>query len=93
MEIVILEREAFDALINGIQVLTAKVGCLSDMCQDKGLGKWIDNETVCRMLRISPRTLQYMRDTRSIPFTQINRKFYYRPEDIRPLLNEEGKEA
>lgn len=34
-----------------------------------------------------------MRDTRGIPFTQINRKFYYRPEDIRPLLDDEGKEV
>lgn len=37
--------------------LTAKVGSLSEMCRDKGLGKWIDNETACRMLRVSPRTL------------------------------------
>ena len=29
---------------------------------DKGLGDWLDNQDVCQMLNISPRTLQTLRD-------------------------------
>jgi hypothetical protein len=48
--------------------------------------KWLDGEEVCRLLRISPRTLQSLRDNRTIGCTQINRKFYYKPEEIERLM-------
>ena len=41
---------------------------------------------MCRILRISPRTLRIMRDNRAIGFTQVNRKFYYKPEEVERLL-------
>lgn len=39
-------------------------------------------------MRISPRTLQTLRDSRRIAFAQVNRKFYYRPEEVERLLKE-----
>lgn len=38
------------------------------------------------MLRISPRTLQTLRDNRLIACSQINRKFFYKPEEVERLL-------
>ena len=35
---------------------------------------------------ISPRTLQTLRDTGRLAFTQIQRKIYYRPEDVEKLM-------
>ena len=37
-------------------------------------------------MRISPRTLQSLRDRRLIGYSQINRRFYYKPEEVRRLI-------
>ena len=42
----------------------------------------MDNQDVCLRLDISPRTLQTLRDTGRLAFTQI----YYRPEDVEKLI-------
>lgn len=87
MDIVIIERKAFDLLLGSVKALCRKVDLLEEKTADKGLGRWMDNENVCRLLDISPRTLQAMRDRREIPCTQVNRKFFYRPEDVERLIN------
>lgn len=56
------------------------------MCQDKGLGKWIDNETVCRMLRVTRRTLQQYRNDGIIPYITMGGKVLYRESDVKALL-------
>ena len=35
---------------------------IADRGNDKGLDDWLDNQDVCQMLNISPRTLQTLRD-------------------------------
>lgn len=86
MEIVIIEKKAFEALLAGVETLTGKVNALYRRCGDKKMSKWLDGEEVCRLLHISRRTLQTLRDNRLIGFTQINRKFYYKPEEVERLL-------
>ena len=54
---------------------------------DKGLGDWLDNQDVCQMLNISPRTLQTLRDNGTLAYSQINRKVYYKPEDVESILH------
>lgn len=44
--------------------------------------KYLDNQDVCLLLNISPRTLQTYRDKRILPYIQINRKCYYELEDV-----------
>ena len=50
------------------------------------LERWLTGEEVCGQLRISPRTLQTLRDRRLIGYSQINRRFYYKPEEVRRLI-------
>ena len=38
------------------------------------------------MLNISPRTLQTLRDNGTLAYSQINRKVYYKPEDVERIL-------
>ena len=45
---------------------------------------------VCLRLDISPRTLQTLRDTRRLAFTRLQRKFYYKPEDVERLMTYVG---
>ena len=42
----------------------------------------MDNQDVCLRLDISPRTLQTLRDTGRLAFTQIQRKIDYRLESV-----------
>jgi len=70
---------------------------LADRGTDKGFfeskankferGNWLDNQDVCQMLNISPRTLQTLRDNGTLAYSQINRKVYYKPEDVKSVLH------
>lgn len=88
MEIVIVEKKTFEALLAAAETLAGKVGELCRHCSDRREKKWLDGQEVCRLMRISPRTLQTLRDNRMIAFAQVNRKFYYRPEEVERLLKE-----
>ena len=57
MEIVIIEKTAFDMLLAGVKALEDRV-----------------------------RTLAEKGDRHGIAYSQIGRKFYYRPEDVERLL-------
>ena len=81
MEIVIVEKRTFEALLTAAGTLAAKVDALHRRCGDRQGGKWLDGGEAC-----SPRTLRIMRDNRAIGFTQVNRKFYYKPEEVERLL-------
>lgn len=86
MEIIIIEKKTFEALLSDVATLTEKVNVLARKCDDRHLAKWLDGEEVCRMLHISPRTLQTLRDNRLIGHSRFNRKFYYKPEEVTRLL-------
>lgn len=55
--------------------------------------KWMDGEDVCRLLRLSPKTLQSMRDRGIVACSQVGRKFYYRSEDVVRLVSEKQEGA
>lgn len=60
------------------------------ICQRHGEKKkteWMDNQDVCRMLNISPRTLQTLRDNGILAYSQINHKTYYRPGDVQRMVS------
>ena len=71
MEIVSIERKTFEAMV-------AKVDRFVE---------WMDNQDVCRMLNISPRTLQTLRDNGTLAYSQINHKTYYRPDDVQRIVS------
>lgn len=54
MEIVIIEKKTFEALLSGVGTLTEKVNTLYRRCGDRKINKWLDGEEVCRLLHISP---------------------------------------
>ncbi len=89
-EVITIERKAFEQLLQEMQLLTARVETLSCRCQDRKLSKWITNEDVCELLRISPRSLQELRYKHKIGYAQIGRKFYYRPEEVELVQRQSG---
>ena len=54
MEIVIVEKRTFEALLTAAGTLAAKVDALHRRCGDRQGCKWLDGEDVCRILRILP---------------------------------------
>lgn len=49
---------------------------------------WLDNQEVMELLKISPRTLQNLRDSKSLPFSKIGGKIYYKASDVEKILDE-----
>ena len=48
--------------------------------------KWLDNQEVCLLLKVSPRTLQTLRDNGTLAYTQICHKTSYKPGDVDSLI-------
>lgn len=49
--------------------------------------RWLDIQETCKLLKISPRTLQTYRDESRLGFSQIGSKIYFRLEDLEDFLN------
>lgn len=87
MEIVSIERKTFEAMVAKFDRFVSR---MDDICKrqgEKSMSKWMDNQDVCRMLNISPRTLQTLRDNGTLAYSQINHKTYYRPEDVERIIS------
>ena len=87
MEIVSITNRTLDSLIANFEELANEAGEIADS-KDYALQDWLDNQDVCRILNIGKRTLQTYRDRGKLPFTQIDRKMYYKPADVEKVLNE-----
>jgi hypothetical protein len=87
MEIISIEARTFEAMTERFKQFVQRVNSLCRP-QCKSLGKWFDNQEVCMILNISKRTLQTYRDNGTLPFSQINHKMYYKPEDVERILNQ-----
>ncbi len=86
MEVITIEKRCFEELLQLTKILTERVASLNEKFRDKSMDEWLDGQEVCLALNISQRTLQTMRDKRIIGYTQINRKFFYRPKEVLQLL-------
>lgn len=87
MEVISIERSTYEELLTSFNSFVTKMKEMACRGNDKGLGDWLDNQDVCQMLNISPRTLQTLRDNGTLAYSQINRKLYYKPEDVESILH------
>jgi len=86
MNTITIDEKTFNELIFRIEMFAGKVKILCEQLSEKKLRKWYDNQDVCLMLNISPRTLQTLRTNGILPYTQVNRKIFYKPEDVEGLI-------
>ena len=87
MEVISIERSTYEELLTRFNCFVTKMKEMASRGNDKGLGNWLDNQDVCQMLNISPRTLQTLRDNGTLAYSQINRKLYYKPVDVESILH------
>ena len=86
MEVLSIERSTYEELLTSFNIFVIKMKEMASRGNNKGLGDWLDNQDVCQMLNISPRTLQTLRDNGTLAYSQINRKVYYKLEDVERIL-------
>ena len=87
MKIINIEARTFETMTERFRQFVQRVNSLCRP-QSKELKKWLDNQEVCLILNISKRTLQNYRDNGTLPYSQINHKMYYKPEDVEQVLKQ-----
>ena len=80
MEIVNIEARAFMETNNILFKIEKQLKGLNFSKPD--LSEWLDNQEVCIHMNISDRKLLSLRLKGLIPFSRIDRKIYYKKEDI-----------
>ena len=96
MEIVNIDANTFEKMLSKFEHFADSTEALCRLYGEKEISEWLDNQDVCRMLNISKRTLQTLRDNGTLAYTQISHKIYYKPEDVEkilPLIVEKHKQA
>lgn len=78
MEIIGIETATYEKTLKEIENFLDTVDGLIATSSHKAIGEWLDNQEVCLILKISPRTLQNLRDTDQISYSQMGRKIYYK---------------
>lgn len=80
MEIVNIEANAFMEMNNVLFKIENQLKRLDSSISE--LDEWLDNQEVCILMNISDRKLLSLRQKGVIPFSRIDRKVYYKKEDI-----------
>lgn len=99
MDVITIQSEALQVLLKSNAELTQKFGELIERLENalSGLStpkqpvnalEWADTDQTCKMLNISPRTLQKYRDEGTLPFSNIGGKKYFKLADIHRILDE-----
>ena len=86
VEIVCIDKQTFEELRERFCKLEEKVTRICRPVEDLGLKKWLDNQEVCEVLRISKKTLQVYRDKGILPYSRIKHKIFFKTEDVHKLL-------
>ena len=96
MDIINIEAGTFDRMLSKFEGFADRMEQLCRLHGDRDMSEWLDNQDVCLLLKISPRTLQTLRDNGTLAYTQISHKTYYKPEDVEkivPVVEDRRKQA
>ena len=86
MKTITVDEKTLNELLFRMEMFAEKVKLLCEQLSEQRLKKWYDSQDVCLLLNISPRTLQTLRTKGTLPYTQVNRKIFYKPEDVEGLI-------
>jgi hypothetical protein len=88
MEVITIESQAFKDLTAKINTIAKFVAAIQSKAEEQPEDSWVDSYEVCTFLKISGRTLQRLRSSHAIKYSQIRGKIFYRISEIQRLLNE-----
>ena len=86
MEVISIERSTYEELLTSFNSFVSQMKAMAGRGTDKRLGEWLDNQDVCQILNISPRTLQTLRQNGTLAYSQIEHKIYYKLEDVERII-------
>ena len=86
MEIISIEKKTFEELVLRLGQFVKRMDRINRQRGGRRMSDWMDNQDVCQVLKISSRTLQTLRDSGRLPYSKINNRIYYRPEDVEQLI-------
>ena len=86
MEVVTMENKAFDLMMSCYDVFVKNVELLNHKANGKRLNQWLTGHELCQQLRISQLSLPKLRDHRVILLSQLCRRFYYCPEEVKAIV-------
>lgn len=88
MEIIDSKAAEVNAFIASLNEMLGSIQTLIKNKSQRPNGeKYLTNRDLCRMLQVSPRTLQTWRDEKIIPFSQFKGKIFYKESDIAAWLS------
>ena len=87
MNIINIEKSAYDDFVAQFGHFVKKMTEMGNRGTNKCLGDWLDNDEVCKILKISKRTLQTLRDNGTLAYSQISHKTYYKQEDVQSVID------
>ncbi|MDR0505914.1 MAG: helix-turn-helix domain-containing protein [Dysgonamonadaceae bacterium] len=88
MEVITVESQAFKDLTAKINTIAKFVAAIQSKAEEQPEDGWVDSYEVCTFLKISGRTLQRLRSSHEINYTQIRGKIFYRISEIQRLLQD-----
>lgn len=87
MEVVTFQSQVYQDLISKLDAINTRLNAKEKEPKEK----WLDNQELMLMLKISKRTAQHYRDSGLISFSQVGNKIYYRLSDVEELLESHYK--
>ena len=81
-EFVIISKDVFEEMVGKFNRFSDRVNEILGKREEGLLSRWMYNQDVCQQLRISPRTLQTLRDNGTLAYSKIGHKIFYKPEDV-----------
>lgn len=81
MEFVCIEAKTFMEMNEALEAVARK---MCETCGNgiSGMDDWIDNQEACMLMDVSPGKMLQLRRSRAIPYSYIDRKVYYKRQDI-----------
>lgn len=89
MEVITLQSQAFNEIVGKIEQINKRLSEKEKEPQEK----WLDNQELMQLLKISKRTAQHYRDSGLISFSQVGNKIYYKLSDVEELLKRHYNKA
>ena len=89
MEVVTIQSQEFQELVNKLDAINNRLNSKEKEPKEK----WLDNQELMLLLKISKRTAQHYRDTGLISFSQVGNKIYYKLSDVEELLKSHYNKA
>ena len=81
MEFVCIEAKTYMEIKEALEADARKMleTCGNDISR---MDDWIDNQEACMLMDVSPGKMLQLRRSRAIPYSYIDRKVYYKRQDI-----------